>query len=737
MTANRPLNIHEFSTGINPDGTSENWISRGFTGQYMNSTLPEIPYNVERSIANDEFTVAESAVKDNPSMVGRVVLASGGASEWSVVAVITRGKDEYVRSLTVSRYFLAEGSDSLSKIVAWINFQARQGRLLVFNPFELKTVGKPNISTAPIVKVKEDGAWLRNSPTPLIIPSEQATKYPFTVVDGFACQKAQMTGQPASWAYNVEALEKPERFQIILPASDRASALIQQALATKPKDQAASAIDEKALKQAIKGLADNPTVKADQWQTFVENIFVVASAFPDPDKASDYWRRLFDGQGASNAIKQGIYTQPMIRLLTLRAIALPETLPDFLQWLQVDTGKKSKAGSYSETSLEFQAQLSGLSQEPRLKEFLIEGVRDLVRKVLTKVVSPESVVWLLLSKTSLWGQFKSLIRNDFRHDLEVLGNLVSGTPSKERFVFSGKFWDKIWKEIEQYWRVSPRSFSEKYIPLADFFDQLGDSFVSAHFCQLSYGQVPSELFKQAFPRSQNTGLINSHGLMIRQQGYNEIGEPNIVPYPLVAAIAVLMLSIGLSGGFFLGARQQHQSSTQSQEQQNTQNQQPSDTQDKLGNSLNPATSPPSSNPKLSAQIPKDFLELGLQKFDEPSKTKESLQNIYNFLSTNNVGISKSTIKDKIKKVISGGEDYNLQLCVIDGNCDPQRKSEFVKHWVTAIYFYQTKSKKKLTADGVINVSTNSNDDNDTYKQVYKDVEEQLKASPSQLRVPEG
>jgi hypothetical protein len=79
----------------------------------------------------------------------------------------------------------------------------------------------------------------------------------------------------------------------------------------------------------------------------------------------------------------------------------------------------------------------------------------------------------------------------------------------------------------------------------------------------------------------------------------------------------------------------------------------------------------------------------------------------------------------------------LQLCVIDGNCDPQRKSEFVKHWVTAIYFYQTKSKKKLTADGVINVSTNSNDDNDTYKQVYKDVEEQLKASPSQLRVPEG
>jgi hypothetical protein len=737
MTADTPLPlyIHEFSTGINPDGTSENWISRGFTSQYMNSTLPEIPYNVERSIANDEFKVAESVDKDTPSMVGRVVLANGGASDWSVVAVITRGKDEYVRSLTVSRYFLAEGADSLPKIVAWINFRAKQGRLPIYNPFELKTVGKPNTGAAPIVKtnIKPDvEAYLRNSSTPLIVSPDS---YAFPVLDSLARRKSEITGQPASWAYNVEALEKPERFQIILPASDRALALIQQALATKPKEQAASAIDEKALKQAIKGLADNPTVKDEQWQTFVENIFAVASAFPDPNKASDYWQRLFDGQGASNAIKQGIYTQPMIRLLTIRAIALPETLPDFLQWLQVDTGKKSKAGSYSETSLEFQGQLSGLSQKSRLKEFLIEGVRDLVGKVQTKSVSPESVIWLLCSKTSLWGQFRSQIRTDFRHDLEVLGNLIRGTPSKERFVFSGKFWDKIWQEIQPYWRASPRSFDEKYVPLADFFDQLGDSFVSAHFCQLSYGKVPSQLFKQAFPSKR--GLTTSHGLQIRQQGYNERGEEYIVPYPIVAAIAVLMLSIGLGGGFFLGTRQQQQSSTQSQEQQNTQNQQPFDNQDKLGNSLNPAISLPSSNPKLSAQIPKNVLELGLQKFDEPSKTKESLQNIYNDLSTNNTGISKSTVKDKIKKVISEGEDYNLQLCVIDGNCDPQRKSEFVKHWVTAIYFYQAKSKKKLTADGVINVSINPNDDNETYKQVYKDVEEQLKASPSQLRGTDG
>jgi hypothetical protein len=506
-----PFDIHEFSTGIIPDGNFSNWISKGFTGQYMNSTLPEIPYNVERSITNDEFTVAESAVKDNPSMVGRVVLASGGASDWSVVAVITRGKDERGRPFMGSRFFLAQGSDSLSKIVAWLDFRAKQGQLPIYNPFATKVVGQPNISTAPIVKTlvaTDIETQLRNSSTPLFVSPDS---YPFLDIDSLARRKSELTGQPASWAYNVDSLKMPERFQIILPANDRALTQIHQDLATKPKDQAASMIDEKALKQAIKGLADNPTVNSKQCQTFVENIFVVASAFPELDKASDYWQRLFDGQGAASAIKQGIYTQPMIRLLTLRAIALPETLPNFLQWLQVGTGKKGKDGSYGETSLEFQGQISSLSQEPRLKEFLVEGVRDLAGKILMQAVSPESAAWLLLSKQSLWYPFRNQLITDFRHDLKVVGNLARGMPSQDRLIISGKFWDKIWQEIQQYWNVSPRSFSKKYALLADFFNQLGDSFVSAHFCQLSYGQVPSQLFKQAFPKLKNVGLINSHG----------------------------------------------------------------------------------------------------------------------------------------------------------------------------------------------------------------------------------
>jgi hypothetical protein len=722
-----PLHIHEFSTGISADGTSDNWFSRGFTGQYMNSTLSEIPYNVERSIANDDFAIAESAIKDNPSMVGRVVIGDSGASDWSIVAVVIRGKDEYGRSLQVSRYFLAEGKDNLSKIVAWINFRAEQNRFPIFNPFESKIVGQPNISTVSIVKTRllsDVEAQLKISSSPLLLSPDQQAIYPFPVVDSLARRKSELTGKPASWVYNVEGLEKPERFQIILPASDRALTIIQKALATKPKDQAASVIDEKALKQAIKGLADNPTVKPDHWQTFIENIFAITNAFPDPDKAGDYWRRLFDGQGASSAIKQGIYTQPMIRLLTLRAIALPETLPDFLPWLQVGAGKKDKEGSYGETSLEFQGQLSGLSQEPRLKDFLIEGVRDLVGKVLTKAVSPEGVVWLLLSEQSLWYQFQfaNQLRNEFRHDLKVVGNLARGMQSKDRQIISGKFWDKIWHEIEQIWRVSPRSFNEKYAPLVDFFNQLGDSFICAHFYQLSYGQVPSKLIKRAFPNQANAGLINSHGLMIRQQGYNERGEENIVPVPLVAIIAAITLMLGFGGGLLaskLMSRADNYSDNNGDPKGSKQT--------KTSIPTSPTEQPESPKPQEApSKNPRAYEAISIPSQEELDnnikRTRESLNSITAELEKRG-GYDPKDIQESIKLTL-GGDPKSLQI----SDLNPSSKNDEGKRaWVATIYKYQVDNKFPIK-DGVIDKG------GDAYRKLMGETEKRLK-TPLPISTP--
>ncbi len=66
------IEIHEFSTGIILDGTSnENWVSNGFTGQVMNSTLEEVPQSVADELANDLFNIKEGKSSDIPGMIGR------------------------------------------------------------------------------------------------------------------------------------------------------------------------------------------------------------------------------------------------------------------------------------------------------------------------------------------------------------------------------------------------------------------------------------------------------------------------------------------------------------------------------------------------------------------------------------------------------------------------------------------------------------------------------------------
>lgn len=154
------IQIHEFSTGIRPERTADGgWVSLGFTGQYMNATIDPIPHAVLRSIANKEFAVAEGASSDEPAIIGRVV-PGGEESDWSVVAIVTRGRDEKGRSASFYRYFLCEGdkgTSNLWRILCWIeDYQLRIGEMPVFQPFDFKEVGQFNsctVSTPPQINI--------------------------------------------------------------------------------------------------------------------------------------------------------------------------------------------------------------------------------------------------------------------------------------------------------------------------------------------------------------------------------------------------------------------------------------------------------------------------------------------------------------------------------------------------------------------------------------------------------
>ncbi|MDY6802802.1 MAG: hypothetical protein SXA11_03215 [Cyanobacteriota bacterium] len=136
--------IHEFSTSINaeilPDGK---WISKGYkVGEYMNSTLSQIPHVVQRAISNKMFEVSKDRKSQKPTFVGREIRGNNGEPDWSVVAVVTPGGDEYGRFNSFYRYFLCQGADRLWVILDAIDdYWRKYGRQPIFNPSEIKEIG--------------------------------------------------------------------------------------------------------------------------------------------------------------------------------------------------------------------------------------------------------------------------------------------------------------------------------------------------------------------------------------------------------------------------------------------------------------------------------------------------------------------------------------------------------------------------------------------------------------------
>ena len=410
MNNPEPIEIHEFSTGIRPETTSDGgWVARVFTGQYMNMTRESIPDVVERSIRNREFALTEGASSNCPAIIGRVV----GSEEnvWSVVAVVTRGRDEKGRSLSVYRYFLCEGANRLRLILAWWENQGMPR----FNPFDSKTIGQPNLSVdspQPPDLLQEFHDVQVDLPEPILLPPQQ--QYNLQTINVLAIKKynVQNNGQPVSWAINVEALEQPKRFQVIQPASQRAYEILERTIRNTPQVLAPVLADEEALKSAIRGLMNSSQVKP-------EAVKSITDALQNQQISKQYWHSLFDGQGAKTAISQKIYSPQMVRLITLRAMVIPETLPEFLDWLNL---KGDRNPDENQTvSLDFQSSIRNLKLFP--KEKLADGIKFILPELLRKKITPEIVRWLLTIKTgSVWAVCRQQFLDDIIYDLQLINN---------------------------------------------------------------------------------------------------------------------------------------------------------------------------------------------------------------------------------------------------------------------------------------------------------------------------
>jgi hypothetical protein len=543
------IKIYEFSTGIKPVGDSNNWHSQGFTGEYMNKTIDTIPPAVQEAISNRLFAVAEGGATDQPTFIGREVGDSKGG--WSVLAVVTRGRDEWQRPFSAYRYFLCEKTENLAKILKWWDNEKKEEKELIFNPFEHKQVGdfityKANNHPVP----EQDLKNYDNQSIPIIL-SLNSDKKPPLVIDKIAQQKAEESKQLVAWAYNVEALEAPRSFQVIYPASEKAEEISKRVISSQP-NIIRSVQEEQAIKKAISLLSQNK-VKSEYLQTIEQGL-------GNKLINDQYWQAMFDSQGATEATRNSNYSPQMIRLLTLRAMILPNTLEKFLDWMKV----RNKQDDHYKISSGFQSGIvnNDLKLFPKITNKINEGVRLIIAQLTEIPELFDSVIWLLQSRDNCWGdRYEFQFADEIDSDLSLMREYSQKRIQKDSFILMrNEAWINIFNEIAGCWIYGRSEKIEKYEELAKLFQQLGDNKMSALFYYVSSGEVPKAVFLQLISPSTRQIKDEIYNLTIKkklnplEKFWNAdiyFGDPSMnMRLPLFTFIFILSYLIGLLGGFF-------------------------------------------------------------------------------------------------------------------------------------------------------------------------------------------
>lgn len=250
---------------------------------------------------------------------------------------------------------------------------------------------------------------------------------------------------------------------------------------------------EKEINTAIKGLTRRVNLKSD-------HIFILENALANSQVDTltnnpinnEIWQQSLNGNNTRLALQQNIYTAEMVKLLTLRAIILPDTLPEFLDWLQQGKGKNQEQYQHSlNFQINFRKNLS--ENTPYLLGKINEGVRLIIIELVNKPHLLNMVIWLLKSEDGLWGK---AYQNDVRISLEnLLAFIIHFPENTSNFQL---FTDEEYQYIRQEKKIK---IIRKYKVLGDLFAQLDDKSIplSLFFYQLSCGKVPSKIYQKLKP----------------------------------------------------------------------------------------------------------------------------------------------------------------------------------------------------------------------------------------------
>ncbi|MGB3638998.1 MAG: hypothetical protein WBA39_15685, partial [Rivularia sp. (in: cyanobacteria)] len=409
-------------------------------------------------------------------------------------------------------------------------------------------------------------------------------------------------------------------------------------------------------------------------------------------------------------------------LITLRAMVIPETLPDFLDWLNLKGGRNPDQNQT--VSLDFQCKIRDLFPQ----EKLADGMKFILPRLLAKKITPDTAYWLLLGKGSAWFKIKNTFIDNIQYDLQLICNLAQTSTRQPPFpVANFKFDKQIWQALiknTQSSRVNSLKI-DIYKPLAELFGKLKQYPLAAYFYQVSDGVVPKDIFYEVAQLANTrentipflglslyqkiTPVETVLGFINNNKAYVSILSGLIIIVGLLIATILQLLPEYFKDLKIIGNNRKHTTISPEEISKDNQN---------LDGSNN------------TGQISKDKKEKALNKFDTTSGAiKQLVDNLTKSFEPE--GIEEKRIKEALKNVLNNyvnpkNIELNYSGAIEDaykkqGKPEEARKAKTA--WVEAIYNYQ-KSKNTKNAYGFMD-APGASSGAQTYKDLKQDVENYL------------
>ena len=303
-----------------------------------------------------------------------------------------------------------------------------------------------------------------------------------------------------------------------------------------------------SLKVAMRKLIHSSQIKP-------EAVEVIVSGLQNSEISAEDWGNLFNREGANIAIKQKVYSPQLIRLITLRALVLPKTLPEFLGWLNMQPGKKVNQNQI--VCLQFQQTIKELF--PREK--VLESIGYLLPSLLDGNISPDGLSWLLQKgDNSIWGYAQEQFIHNIKYDLSLIGDHHPKSKENISHQTSFKFGSQVWNQLITSWQdIKKGNYKcQQYRPLAQFCEQLKEYDLAAYFYQISNSKVGKKLFVQlCLLKNCQSPVV--FGLPIQQRKppidviINVLNQDVDMKILYVAPISLLILG----SGWFIGSTTWH------------------------------------------------------------------------------------------------------------------------------------------------------------------------------------